>query len=816
MPSPQFYTETINQDYAKYIFSMSYADFKNEVYDKTELKDDGTKYNLQTYHHSVKKYLEKMIDSNYTNTLVNYKHSKNDIEGRSYVNGFGFQSLQKVLRGALCSHTIDYDMDNCHPAILLHVAKRTELSKCQYSYLTEYVENRKETLKNNDITKLDILINLNMDKPKSKNDFVTEFNKQLLKLKNTILEQDEYKHITTTNEKNPISSKVNKVLCKIESEILEKAIYTFQLKEVTKMFDGFMTTKTIDITDLNDLTIDYGIKWSIKPHNNDLQIEEYELKLTKKQKEIKKIEDKTIKLKEKKEQKEAKDAEKKADKQNKLEEKEAKKLIKIEEEKEATNKQTTQYETIKAEFEKNNYIVLNPVLYCKDFNNVDEDDITYPLKLMKEIYANVELEYIGDGGKVVKIPFINEWVKDPNRRQYDKRDFYPYNKNKCKCPQNTFNTFTPFKRLKAVENLPKLLNSDACDIIPDGCKFAEDLLYSILMGMCEQNAEAVNHVMLTIGHMIQYPEILQETILLFKGLPGIGKNTIFEMMKALLGSKYVHNDANIKNISGDFNGLIEGKLFIMIDEVAGTEFITHKDKIKALSTSSVQTINKKGVSQYKVNHYATLMLASNQEKPVTIDNKDRRYFINQGDFKNIMEGKAEELFNPFYAGLKNENTMNEVFHYFNEMDLTEFNPRKMPMTRAKKDLEEDNIKPVYRYLYDVLRKEELNYIFTENKKDENLIYVDKKELRNSINDYLDNMGITYTLTEDGLRKQLAGLGTCVNTSKSIKIKGKVLRKVFINKLDMIAVLKARFFNDKDEAEIEEVELKEHIEMVEEY
>ena len=68
----------VGQNYqdANYIFSMSYADFKNEVYDKTELKDDGTKYNLQTYHHSVKKYLEKMIDSNYTNTLVNYKHSK--------------------------------------------------------------------------------------------------------------------------------------------------------------------------------------------------------------------------------------------------------------------------------------------------------------------------------------------------------------------------------------------------------------------------------------------------------------------------------------------------------------------------------------------------------------------------------------------------------------------------------------------------------------------------------------------------------------------------------------------------------------------
>ena len=31
MSSPQFYTETINQEFAKYIFSMSYEDFKNEI-----------------------------------------------------------------------------------------------------------------------------------------------------------------------------------------------------------------------------------------------------------------------------------------------------------------------------------------------------------------------------------------------------------------------------------------------------------------------------------------------------------------------------------------------------------------------------------------------------------------------------------------------------------------------------------------------------------------------------------------------------------------------------------------------------------------
>ena len=820
MSSPQFYTETINQEFAKYIFSMSYEDFKNEVYDSDEVTDDGTKYNLRTYHHLVKKYLGKMIDSGFTNSKVSYKHSKNDIEGRKYVREFGFQSLQKCLRGALCSHTIDYDMNNCHPAILLYVAKRTKLSKCEYSYLTEYVENRNETLKNNDINKLDILININMDTSKTKNKFLIKFNEQLLNLKKTILEQDEYKHITTTNAKNPISSKVNKVLCKIESEILENAIFHFQLKEVTKMFDGFMTTKTIDIADLNDLTVDYGIKWSIKPHNDDLQIGDYELKLTDKQKQDKKIKDKIeqmrqkeadklLKAEEREAKKQLKAEEKEAERLLKKDEKEAEKLRKVEEAKERKDEYTKQYLDMKEKFEKNNYLVMNPVLYCKDYNDDQNDDVTYSLKLFNEIYAYLQIDTVTNQGHPTKIPFVYEWIKDETRRHYNNRDFYPWNKNECQCPPNTFNTFTPFHRLKNVESFPVFESNEDWDKIPKAKTFIYNYLKPMLMGMCEQDETAVAHVVQTIAHMIQYPEVLQQTILVFKGLPGIGKNTVFELMKSLMGVKYVHCDANIKNVSGDFNGLIEGKLLIMIDEVNQSEFLNYKEKIKALSTTPVLTINKKGVSQYKVKHYATLIMGSNQDKPVTIDNMDRRYLINQGDFSNCKSGTKEKLWKPLYESLLDDDIMDEVFHYFNQMKLNGFDPRNMPSTRAKQELEKDLIKPTYRYLYHQLKQDTLDDIFDINKKNNNMIIVDKKLLRNAINYYMEDMGMTYSITEDTLRNHLSALGKDINQSKVLRLAGlpKPVRRIVFDKVDILEILEMRFFKNQVDEEIEEIEVE---------
>lgn len=829
-----YFTEKISPEFARYIYSLSYLDFKMGIYDNTEWTDDATAFTLQTYYYGTMKYLEMMIDKGYTNHIVNYKYSKDNNEGREYVTNFGCQSLQRSLRGALCSHTTDYDMNNCHPTILLYLANKVGLEKYEYSNLTEYVENRDYILDKYEITKYDVLININMDVSKSKNSFLIDFNKQVTHLKKTILENDDYKHIKTTNVKNPISSKVNKVLCNIEGEILNNVITEFKLVEVTKMFDGFMTTEKIDISDLNKLTEKYNLKWSIKPHDTTLELTDYEPKYTKleihkkkldakrkeaeenilkkKQKEADKLANKQEKDAKKKVEAEAKAIEREIQRETKKREKEieteAKRLLKETEAKERTTKQNTQYSIAKEEFEKHCYMVLSPVLYCKDFKNNDQDDQTYSLKLMKEIYANLELEYIGAFGKIVKVPFMNEWVKDPERRQYDRRDFFPYNKNECKCPPNVFNTFTPFKRLEDVNKMTKINNENIDDVIPKAMKFIKNLLEPILMGMCEQNHIAVTHVMLTIGHMIQYPDELQQTILLFKGLPGIGKNTIFELMRSLMGSKYVISENNIKNISGDFNGMIENKLFIMIDEVSGTEFLSHKDKIKALSTSPIQTINKKGISQYIVKHYATLMLASNQEKPVTIDNKDRRYFINQGDYKNIKEGMKDKLFTPFYADLNDNEIMNQLFHYFNSMDLKDFDPRDIPKTRAKEALEEELIKPLYKYLFRELKKDKLCHIFGVLKSDNNILYINKKDLREEINIYLEETGATYQINDNAIRSQLVALGTCINPSKQTRVKNmkNPVCRIQIKKDDLLEVLKCRFFNNYKDDDIEEIEL----------
>jgi hypothetical protein len=275
------YLETINLEMAKFIYSTSVNDidtFKTLLYDNEEVDENGGKYPFKTYYKNVMGYLEKVIDEK-GNTLVSYKKSVESPQGRDFVKGFGIQSLQFKVRGALCRDIYtDYDMCNCHPVILLYCVKKNPILKShQYSHLEEYVNNRATILKTENLTKKQILININTDKPRhTKNDWLKTFNKQLIAIKSALIEEKDEDELTTTNTDNPISSRINKLLCSYENHIIHDVIDGENITDCVKMFDGFMTNQKLDIDTLNNYTTEYNIKWSIKKHDESINIEEYE------------------------------------------------------------------------------------------------------------------------------------------------------------------------------------------------------------------------------------------------------------------------------------------------------------------------------------------------------------------------------------------------------------------------------------------------------------------------------------------------------------------------------------------------------------
>jgi len=82
------------------------------------------------------------------------------------------------------------------------------------------------------------------------------------------------------------------------------------------------------------------------------------------------------------------------------------------------------YNNIKIEFEKNNFKVLNPIMFVTIGEN--DDIILRSKKEFKDVYENLNYFKWSDYyKKMVQSSFIDDWLKDADMRTYYKLDFLP-------------------------------------------------------------------------------------------------------------------------------------------------------------------------------------------------------------------------------------------------------------------------------------------------------------------------------------------------------------------------------------------------------
>ena len=242
-----------------------------------------------------------------TNNVVpiKYKTSKNSEKGRLYSDGASLQKIKKEFRGILCEGILlDFDMVNAHPVILNNIAIQNNIlvkeevitttstgevkQTVNFECLNYYCNNRQaclESLSTDDCmdkneSKLMFIKSINSEfkvekykKKKIKNKFFIKFDSEIKILMNKIIEikSEEYKNFCRTNKGN-LKGKFISYLCRNEEAlILDKVNEKYEISVL--MFDGFMiAVDAVDcietmLTDLNKITVGYGIVWSNKQHD---------------------------------------------------------------------------------------------------------------------------------------------------------------------------------------------------------------------------------------------------------------------------------------------------------------------------------------------------------------------------------------------------------------------------------------------------------------------------------------------------------------------------------------------------------------------
>lgn len=268
----------------KKLYSIPYETFVDAVWetydDSYDSVLDKTKWynNPLTYHKRLTTWLSgfimpksKIQKNKFCKETM--KYARNKTGGRTYSSKFGFQSLHRKIRNYIFHDTPywDYDMVNCHFNILKYFLDNScNITADQYPMVTEYCKNRSACLAQWECSKKDVLRMLNKDNySKRENKYLQLFHKELKPLKRQLI--SEYPKICsiTTNKQNPNSSLCDYLLCYAENKVLQYIMNHFE-NSACPFFDGYIGYTKVDIEEINALTADWGITWSIKPFENEL------------------------------------------------------------------------------------------------------------------------------------------------------------------------------------------------------------------------------------------------------------------------------------------------------------------------------------------------------------------------------------------------------------------------------------------------------------------------------------------------------------------------------------------------------------------
>jgi len=276
------------------------------------------------------------------------------------------------------------------------------------------------------------------------------------------------------------------------------------------------------------------------------------------------------------------------------------------------------------------------------------------------------------------INFWNKYKWSGNVKEYFTYGNFP---NKDLLPDKIYNTWTGFE-------IEKYNFDTDADI--------SVILYHFEV-VANFNTNVYNYLLNYFAWLMQRPHKKTNVCLLIQGLQGTGKTTLVEnLLKSIMGRKYVFDTCDIDKIVGKFNSSVAGKLMCVLNEATGKDTNGVIDKIKDSITRTDIAIEHKGQDPIMTIDYCNFCFTTNHIKPICINKDDRRFQVTECSDK--YKGNIE-YFNKLYSNIEDKQVMKSFYKYLMNKNISKFNPeRDRVLTEATIDLHELNKEPVCMFL----------------------------------------------------------------------------------------------------------------------
>ena len=681
------------------------------------------------------------LDSYLTLSLINngenkvsYGYGKGKKYGRNFSKGTSLQGICGEVRKFLTSDIYnDFDIVNCQPSILKYVINKYYSNK-SFPSLIRYLKER-DSLLTDKIDKQYVISVMNNQNYKNinNNDFFSALFNEFEIIRNLVWESPPLDNVKkpSKKEENYKGSFLSNIIQEFENMHLMESIKKLNSSKIgSLMFDGFY----YDINEpvqpiLQKLNNNkYGLKWIVKPNKSSIVIDSSRI----------------------------------------------------------INQPIKTYSTVKKVFEKNYFMIQNPVMYGWEHKVKGKNVLaTYNLSDFRTLTAPYEYAKVNNGGDPEMVNFLNEWIKDSTARKFKAVDNIPYPIGTI-IENNTevYNEFNGFDTDLITEEEYQRL---------DGDKYVE-LFANHLELLTNHHKESFIYLCNYIAHLFQYPNELPLIAILFKSEEGVGKDSLVEIIEKILGTDYIFRSEDASSLFGDKNGdSRKGKLIIQLNELKASDGKKYESDIKGLITTVKNNIRELYKNAYKQKNNARVIASVNTENPFKVSSSDRRWAVFRCGSK-----KDEQYYDTLYREVvNNPNALKCIAYSFLTMDISGFNIKDRPITDAYNEMKSHSCNPLYKFLYDLFYTEQYKEIATSNKKTPTDIRIDSNHILTYYNNYLssNNLVDSISINSRTLTVSLQSIGI---KKKRVKIDGRVKEPFIFDINTIVDTLKIKTnLNDDD-------------------
>ena len=596
---------------------------------------------------------------------VRYEKAKGMKYGRVFpAKSLGAVGIRRELRGTLFNNNmVDIDIENCHPELSNQICEANGLKN---KYLNRYVKNRPELLQqiqeqysvDRDSAKTLFIMLLYFGSferwGKDRNisdqpiEFVTKFKKELSSIGDHIIKENEdlrkavIKIKDSGKSEHQIkSSTVSYYFQEIENQILETVyLYCVDKGYINKCcslaYDGLMIPKELyKVELLSELNILIRNKFG------------FDLKF--------------------------------------VEKKQVHYLDILDDHIVVTEPELDEYNSLKVEFEKNNFKILNPISYA----TIDQKgDLLIRNKTdFYNVYENLRYNTIKKG-ESVEVSFVEKWFKDKEMRTFDRIDFLPQQE----APKDVFNTFKGYEAEKK-----ELYDVD----------IENSLIIKHLKNLCNNEDDSFQYIVKTLAMKIQKPYNITNTAIVFKSDEGAGKDLFLNYFgNQILGSDLYLNTQKPELIFGKFSSCLENKVLVVLNESSGKDTFSINENIKCAITAQTNIIEHKGMKPYKNTNHIEYVFLTNNDNPLKVPQGDRRFC---GIECNNDVCNDKDYFDALRTEIDSGKVDKAFYNYLLSIDVDNYDfTNNRPITKFYNDMKEINIPPIALFLESLVMNNNLN------------------------------------------------------------------------------------------------------------